>query len=132
MIKQSTLQNKTVIIIFILGVGCMSTSGMTKGDLMPLQNRQFVGNWEKITQSTCSQVYPDTIRFQPDGLYHGYTDPPGSYTHWDVGSFEIVDQKQVKISIANDAKITYEFSIINDVITFRDPDGCEYAYRRVS
>ena len=118
--------------IIIPGVGGMTTSGNTASFVMLLENRQFVGYWEKITQSTCSRVYPDTIRFQPDGLYHGYSDPPVSYTHWDVGSYEIIDQNQVKVSIANDAVITYTYSMINDVIKFRDSDGCEYSYRRVS
>lgn len=99
---------------------------------MPTQPPTLIGNWEKITRSTCSQVYPNTIQFQAGGLYFGQTDPPGTFTQWDVGTFEVVGLKQIKITIANDAIVTYEFSILNDVLMFIDPDGCEYNYRRVS
>lgn len=99
---------------------------------MSKQIPQIIGNWEMITYSECSQVYPDTIQFHGEGLYFGQKDPPGSFTQWDVGTFEIIGSKQVKISIANDAIVTYEFSIMNDVLTFIDPYGCKYSYRRMT
>lgn len=99
---------------------------------MPTQTLQLVGNWKKITHSSCSHVYPDTVQFQESGLYFGQKDPPGTFTQWDAGTFEVVGPKQIKISIANDAIVTYKFSILNNVLTFIDPDGCEYSYRRVS
>lgn len=98
---------------------------------MPEQRLQLVGNWEKTTVSACSQVYPDTIQFQEGKLYFGQKDPPGTFAQWDVGTYEIVGPQQVKISTANDAIITYEFSISNDVLAFVDPDGCEFKYRRI-
>ena len=121
-----------VVIIIVLGVCCAPTPRITPSEAMPTQTPQLVGNWEKITRSTCSQVYPDTIQFQKGGLYFGQKDPPGTFTQWDAGTFEVVSSKQIKISIANDAIIIYGFSILNDVLTFIDPDGCEYSYRRVS
>jgi hypothetical protein len=99
---------------------------------MPIQIPQLVGNWEKITRSTCCQIYPDSIQFQEGGLYFGQKYPPGTFTQWDVGTFEVVGPKQIKISIANDAIVVYDFSIFNDVLRFVDPDGCEFNYRRVS
>lgn len=91
----------------------------------------LVGAWEKATVSSCSEVYPDHIVFQPDGLYFGHRDPPGTFTAWDVGRFEIVDPAHVRISTANDAIITYGLVIKDGIATFVDPEECEFAYRRV-
>lgn len=97
---------------------------------MPAQTPQLIGNWTKITHSTCSHLYPDTLQFQETGLYTGQMDLPGEFTLWDVGTFEVIDSEQTKISTANDAIVAYEFSISNDVVTFKDADGCEFSYRR--
>jgi hypothetical protein len=118
--------------MFVLGMGCMFTPSNTPRVVMPTQIPQLVGNWAKITSSTCSQVYPDTLQFQEAGLYAGQMHSPGTFTLWDVGTFEVIDPEQIKVSTANDAIITYEFSISNDILTFKDPDGCEFNYRRVS
>jgi hypothetical protein len=76
---------------------------------MTTQAPQFAGQWEKVTRSACGQKYPETIQFQAAGSFVGRSDPPGTYAHWDVGSFEVVDPAHVRISIANDALVTYEF-----------------------
>lgn len=99
---------------------------------MPNQAQQLVGNWEKITHATCGLMYPDTIQFQEGGLYFGQKDPPGTFTQWDVGTYAIVSSNQIKISTANDAVITYKFSISNDTLIFADPDDCQFEYRRVT
>lgn len=65
-------------------------------------------------------------------MYFGHKDPPGTFTLWDVGTYEIAGSKQIKISIANDAILTYEFSISNDILAFVDPDGCEFRYQRLA
>ena len=129
--RTASLRTRAVVIIIALGVGCAPTPRGTPSKDMPTQTPQLVGNWEKTTSSTCSQVYPDTIQFQEGGLYFGHKDPPGTFTQWDVGTFEVVGPKQIKISIANDAIVTYEFSISNDILKFVDSDGCEFTYRRV-
>lgn len=128
----TSLRTLAAVIIIALAVGCAPTPGVTSSEAMATQTPQLVGNWEKITRSTCSQVYPDTVQFQENGLYFGQKDPPGTFTQWDVGTFEVVDPKQIRISTANDAIVTYEFSLLNDVLTFIDPDGCEYNYHKVS
>lgn len=99
---------------------------------MPMPTSHFIGSWNKITPSECSRAYPDTIRFQENGLYFGHKEPPGTFTRWDAGTFEVVGPRQVKISTANDAILSYEFSIVNDLMTFIDAEGCECSYRRVS
>jgi hypothetical protein len=120
------------MMVIVLGVGAQLAPRITPNEAMPTQTLKIIGNWEKIAGSPCSQAYPDAIQFQEGGLYFGQKDPPGAFTQWDVGTFEVVGPKQVKISTANDAIVSYGFSILNDVLTFVDPDGCEYSYRRVS
>jgi hypothetical protein len=120
-------------IIFIFpGVGCASTLGDRRSEAMPEHMPKLVGNWEKITHPACSDVYPDRIQFQEGELYSGQKDPSGTFTQWDVGTYKIASPRQIKISTANDAIITYEFSVSDDVLTFIDPDGCEFKYRRVT
>ena len=121
-----------IMTTIFLGVDIQPTPRSTRSEFMPEQRSELVGNWEKITRSACSQVYPDRIQFQEGKLYSGQKDPPGTFTQWDVGTYEVVGPKQIKISTANDAIITYEFSISNDVLTFEDPSGCEFKYRRVT
>jgi hypothetical protein len=97
---------------------------------MPIQIQQLVGNWEKITDSACCRAYPNSIQFLESGLYSGKNASPGTYTHWDAGTFEIVGPEQIMISIANDAIVAYEVSIQGDVLRFKDPDQCEFCYRK--
>lgn len=120
-----------MVIIIALGVGCAPTPSGTPREAMPTQTPQLVGNWEKITDSTCSQVYPDMIQFQERGLYSGQMTQPGTFTQWDVGTYEVIGHKQIKLSTANDAVVTYEFAISKDVLKFVDASKCEFSYRRV-
>lgn len=123
-------QALAVVSIIALGVGAQLTPRGTTSEAMTKQTLQLVGKWEKTTRSACSQMYPDHIEFQERGLYYGQKEPQGTFTQWDVGTYEIVDPTHVKISTANDAIISYEFSISNDVLKFEDLDGCEFKYRR--
>ncbi len=97
---------------------------------MPLEKAQLVGNWEKITDSECSQIYPDKLRFQEGNLYFGESDP-SKFAYWDVGTYEVASTQKVKISTANDAIVAYDFDISKNVLTFVDPNRCEFKYRRV-
>lgn len=130
--RPSRLCAMAVMTTILLGVGCAPTPRTTPGEAMSEQTPQLVGNWEKITVSACSQVYPDSIQFQKGGLYYGQKEPPGTFTQWDVGTYVVVDPKHIKISTANDAIVTYKFSILNDVLTFVDPDKCDFQYRSVT
>ncbi len=97
---------------------------------MPGKTIQLAGKWAKTTTSSCSRKYPAQIEFQARGLYTGTTDPPGEFTWWDVGTWEAAGSGQVKLSTANDAVIAYKYSISGNVVTFADPDGCEFKYRK--
>jgi hypothetical protein len=107
----------------------MPTLAILTGEAMSAQKAQIVGNWVKTTRSTCDRTYPDLIQFQEGGLYFGQQEATGTFTQWDVGTYKFVDSQQISISTANDATIVYNFSILNDVLTFIDPGGCEFKYR---
>jgi hypothetical protein len=87
-------------------------------------------SWEKISRTACDELYPDSIRFQENALYFGLKDPPGTFTRWDVGTYEVIGSERINISTANDAIVTYGFTISNDTLTFVDPDDCQFRYRR--
>lgn len=97
---------------------------------MPQTAAALVGSWVKMTRSECSAAYPDRLRFAENGLYEGEKDPPGTFTLWDVGTWELVGTEQIRISTANDAVISYRLTQSGDTLRFVDPDGCEFEYRR--
>ena len=92
---------------------------------------QIIGTWKKESISKCSESYPDRIEFQKGGLF--YTQNLSErFTIWDVGTYRVTDPKAVKISLANDAIVSYEFSIAEDLLTFFDAEKCEFKYRRIA
>lgn len=97
---------------------------------MPQTMAELVGGWIKITRSECSAPYPDRLRFAENGLYAGEKDPPGTFTLWDAGTWQVAGVGQIRISTANDAVIAYRFTQSGDRLRFVDPDGCEFEYRR--
>lgn len=92
---------------------------------------QIVGSWEKVSRTACGEIYPDSISFQGNGLYFGLKDPPGTFTKWDAGTYEIIGSERINISTANDAVVTYRFAISNDILAVVDADDCQFVYRRV-
>jgi hypothetical protein len=121
-----------IMIAIFLGVGMQPTPGATRSEAIAEQQPQLVGNWEKISRSACGEMYPDDIQFQENGLYFGHKDPPGTFTQWDVGTYEIVGSDRINLSTANDAIITYDFVISNGILTFVDFADCHVRYRRVT
>ena len=98
--------------------------------MRPNTKNPLVGTWEKTTASPCSEAYPDRLVFQRNGAYLGYR-TPGTFTIWDAGEFAIVAHDQARISTANDADVTYRFTVAGDTVTFVDPQSCEFTYRRL-
>ena len=94
------------------------------------KDTDLVGIWEKITSSPCSRAYPRRLEFRENKLYFGHVDTPGAFAMWDAGTFELVDDRQMRLSTANDAVVGYRFSLSSDVLTFVDPQNCEFKYRR--
>ena len=114
-----------------LGVGLWPMPSPHSGEIMGQGTIPLIGSWQKVTNSQCSQMYPDRLEFQESGLYVGDQDAPGTFTHWDAGTYELVSPAQIRISTANDAMVTYSFAIANDVLSFVDPANCEFEYRRI-
>lgn len=71
-------------------------------------------------------------RIRDGGLYFGHKDPAGTFTQWDAGTWEMAGSNQIKLSTANDAVISYEWSLSGDLLTFKDAEGCEFQYRKRS
>lgn len=101
------------------------------GDVMPGKKPTLAGKWEKLSTEPCSRKYPARIEFQDRRLYAGTADTPGEFTWWDAGTWELSGEGQVKLSTATDAVIAYKYSISANVVTFTDPDGCEFKYRKI-
>jgi len=96
---------------------------------MPSENPLW-GTWEKVTTSACSEAYPDRLVFQPNGLYFGHSEPSGTFTTWDVGKFDVLADTAIRVSTADDAIVTYRFTLSGDTVTFVDPESCAFTYRR--
>ena len=91
----------------------------------------LIGNWQKTTVSECGKKYPAAIQFKPNGLYEAQGDPKAAvHPTWDVGTFT-QQHDTVSLSTSNDAVIDYQASEEADTLTFRDPEGCTVAYRRL-
>ena len=95
-----------------------------------MDQTRLVGTWRKITVSRCSRVYPDDLRFDGNGLLFGRQETAGAFALWDAGTFEVAGPGTIRISTANDAVVAYAAVLRDDVLTFTDPDGCEFSYRR--
>lgn len=90
----------------------------------------LTGAWHKLTASRCSELYPDHLIFQDNGIYFGRRDPPGTFTAWDAGKYEVVGSDQVRLSTANDAILPYRYSLDGDMLTFEDEESCSFRYQR--
>ena len=98
---------------------------------MPVDALQLIGNWEKLTDSACSRVYPKYIEFREAGLYSGTGAEPGDVPGWDAGTWEIAGPGKITVSTINDTLIAYDFSVSDDILTFEDGNKCRFQYRRV-
>jgi hypothetical protein len=121
-----------VAIVMLYGVDVNSTPYNSKNETMPNPIADLIGNWEKITRSNCSEKYPSWIQFQNYGLYIAKNDPAGGSIIWDTGTYQIIGPREIDISLANDAIVTYRFSIEDGVLILRDTEGCEFKYRKIN
>lgn len=92
----------------------------------------LAGKWKKVSTAQCDKAYPDEIEFLERPRYLAKKGPDQGFIWWDAGSYNIIGENEVKISDATDAQIQYRFSISDDILTFVDPQGCEFQYRRLS
>ncbi len=90
----------------------------------------LTGTWRKVQETACDRPYPTVIEFKEGGLYSSEGAKPGPAPRWDSGTWEVVGQAKARISTANDAVLTYDFTLRDGVLTFTDQQGCRFQYRR--
>lgn len=91
---------------------------------------RLVGSWQKSHGGECAAGYAATLRVDAGGLYFGATDPPGAFTWWDGGSWRVPAPGRLALSTANDAVVTYGYSLHGDTLHIVDAAGCRFGYRR--
>ncbi|UXY55575.1 hypothetical protein [Pseudomonas tohonis] len=91
---------------------------------------QLLGQWHKSSSPACAAKYASSLRFDANGLYSGTPEVPGGFTWWDSGTWHIEGPGRVTLSTANDALVSYGYSLDADGLTFTDPSGCRFSYRR--
>ena len=98
------------------------------------EHGDLVGTWQRDDPvETSADPYPTRLIFDTDGMYRGEADQPDTFTLWDVGTFEVLDDDHIAISTANDAIIRYHFALIGDHLTFTDPTASTtWTYRRIA
>lgn len=98
---------------------------------MAAETEKLVGTWTKADSPPCAGLYPSVLSFQANGLYRGQPTPPGEFTTWDVGTWKLAEQGRMALSTANDAVMTYDYTLSGGTLAFSDADGCRFTYRRL-
>ncbi|MGH8601269.1 MAG: hypothetical protein ACREXR_00345 [Gammaproteobacteria bacterium] len=93
---------------------------------------RLLGAWHKSTALECADAYAAHLRFEPNGLYFGSSEPPGAFTWWDGGTWAVSAPGQLSLSTANDAVVAYGYSLDAHTLTFTDASGCQFSYSRDS
>jgi hypothetical protein len=92
----------------------------------------LIGRWIKLSRVECAEAYPDEIEFF-EATYLGRKGRSGQrFIVWDAGGYEVTRPGHVTIEVATDEQVPYSFSIAGTVLTFVDPEGCRFEYRRVT
>ena len=99
---------------------------MSTRSVLPL-----VGRWKKLPGEGGTSWYPDTLEFRADGTYRGAGPEPGSFVLWDAGAYQPTGSSEVRIATANDAVVTYRYTLAGDNLEFEDSSGCRMLYRRI-
>ena len=97
---------------------------------MSADANRMIGSWRKVGSPACAASYPAVVNFEGNGLYRGEPEPPAQFTTWDVGTWRMEEAGRVSISTANDAVVEYSLDASADELSFTDPDGCRFTYRR--
>src|SRR4051812_33751143 len=99
---------------------------------MAERDSKLVGTWLKVKGGDCAAGYAANLRFEANGLYFGTTEPPGAFTWWDGGSWNIAEPGRLAMSTANDAVVSYSYTVDDNTLTVTDAAGCHFSYRRVT
>jgi hypothetical protein len=101
-----------------------------EGVAMADRDTRLVGAWQKAGGGECAARYAAHLRFEPNGLYFGTTEPPGHFTWWDEGTWRMPAPGRLAMSTANDEVVTYDYVVQGDTLDVTDPSGCRFSYRR--
>ncbi|MGC5172133.1 hypothetical protein ACLQ2Q_15935 [Microbacterium sp. DT81.1] len=95
----------------------------------PPGDEDLVGTW--FREERDDAPYPDELTFEADGIYHGKM-APGSRTasKLDVGVFDRIDEKSIRMSTATDRDETFSLDASADRLNLTDEDGTKLAYTR--
>src|SRR5438067_12117109 len=91
----------------------------------------LVGTWPETTVSTCAEKYRAVITFST-GTYRGARGAGQGMIWWDAGIYRLEGRNALLLSVATDELVTYQIDFADDRIEVTDPDGCRFAYRRLS
>ena len=91
----------------------------------------LVGTWHKTSSAECDCQYPDELEFR-EARFLARKGAGQGFIVWDAGGYEVTAPGQIKIDTASDEQVHYRFTLDGDALTFVDPRGCEFHYRRVS
>ncbi len=119
--------------VFPLVLHCGANSQpKTLDDEVEEMSISLVGKWKKISAADCDANYPHEIEFFDRPRYLAKKGPGQEFIWWDAGTYEVVDENQVKISTATDEQVLYRFSLSGDIVTFVDQNGCDFRYQRAT
>jgi hypothetical protein len=131
MAQLATVFRVTTLFVLWFSTTCAAGSSPRSNNETAEKSQNLVGKWKKISTAKCDEAYPDKLEFF-EGTYLGKKGQSGQrFIVWDAGGYQVIAADRVKIDIATDEQIVYRFSILEDVLTFVDGEGCEFTYRRV-
>src|SRR4029077_19566570 len=120
-------------VLLLLVLHCAAYSGLETRDVeVEEMSISLVGKWKKVSTADCDASYPHEIEFFERPRYLARKGPGQGFISWDAGTYEVIDENQVKISTATDEQVLYRFSLSGDVVTFVDKSGCEFRYQRAT
>ncbi|MGR9108335.1 MAG: hypothetical protein ACU843_15550 [Gammaproteobacteria bacterium] len=91
---------------------------------------RLAGKWIRVYSGECGQYYPAEIVFHEGSWFVAKKGRNQKFILWDAGTYAISGLREVKIQIATDEQVSYEFSLSGDVLTFVDSEGCKFTYHR--
>jgi hypothetical protein len=91
----------------------------------------LVGAWAKSRAPSCADKYPDTLTFAA-GTYRGTQGPTQGFVYWDAGIYRLEGDRTLALTTATDELVHYHVELAGDELIVTDPDGCVFAYRRLT
>ena len=98
---------------------------------MSVGDSRLVGGWQRNAAPPCAARYPVRWQVAANGLYTGQAETAGEFTTWDSGTWRVREPGRLALSVASDEVVTYGYSLVGELLSFTDPQGCSFSYRRV-